>query len=368
MLLANSIFLFVFLSFSAFAEFTPLEKQLETIRAAYIIPGMSAAIYVDGKAVEHAVSGIRKVGTAELISQEDKFHLGSCTKSMTATLTALFVEEGRITWKSTLEELLPLYQIHSDFKKITIEKLLAHRSGLTRDPSDELHVKLEKLEPKVGREELAKVFLAQKPEFTTDEFNYSNIGYILVGHILEALSGKSWETLMQEKIFKPLAMDTCGFGPTSIEGEEHPSEPWGHILMDYTVMPVHDDNAPFYGPSANVHCSIKDWVKYLTVHINGYNQESNFLKQENFDQLHTLAPISKGEEYTYGGWYRLQRVWANGDVLMHTGTNTYNFASVWMAPKTKTILVSTANRSRYSGGWATSEAISAMIRLFINMD
>ena len=67
----------------------------------------------------------------------------------------------------------------------------------------------------------------------------------------------------------------------------------------------------------------------------------------------------------HGGWYRLKRDWAKGEVLTHTGTNTYNYASVWMAPKTDIILVSTANRSRFSGGWAGSDAISAMIRLFI---
>jgi D-alanyl-D-alanine carboxypeptidase len=362
---AKPIFLFCLLSFSVFAEKTPLEKQLEITRSAYLIPGLSAAIYVDGQAIEHAVSGIRKVGSPELIDRSDKFHLGSNTKAMTATLVATFVEEGRLHWTSTIEDLLPFYSLHSDFKKVTIEMLLSHHSGISRDPSDELHIELEKLDAVTGRRELSQIFLSKKPEFVIGQFNYSNIGYILVGHILEVLSGKSWETLMMERLFTPLAMNSCGFGPTSIE-EESPSQPWGHVVQNYTIKAVHNDNAPFYGPSANVHCSIPDWIKFLTVHMNGFNHESNFLKQETFDQLHKLAdPLNKNDEYTYGGWFRLQRDWAQGDVLTHTGTNTYNFSSAWIAPKTKTILVSTANRGHYSGSWATSDALTTMIRLFI---
>lgn len=352
-------------SITAFAGTSLLDSELEKIKSAYLLPGISAAIYVDGYLVEHSVSGIRKVGSEELISKNDKFHLGSCTKSMTATVAATFVEEGKLTWKSTLRELLPTFQIHPELQNVTFEMLFAHRSGLEKDPSDELHLELEKLDPQVGRTELTKIFLNKAPTFARDEFNYSNIGYIIAGNILEVLSGKSWETLMKERLFTPLSMKSCGFGPTSILNEDAPTQPWGHIVRDYTVKAVHDDNAPFYGPSANVHCSIPDWVKFLSIHVGGFNHRSNFLKQESFDHLQKLAPVSKSEEYTFGGWYRLQREWAKGDVFTHTGTNTYNFAAVWMAPRTNTILVSTTNRSDYSGSWATSDAISAMIRLFI---
>ncbi len=362
-------YLLILVNFSTYAQeqaATALEKKLQILRNAYVIPGIAAATYINGNLVEHAVSGIRKVGSGNPISRLDKFHLGSCTKAMTATLAATFVEEGKLLWQSTLSELLPKFQMHPNFHKVTFEMLLAHRSGLTKDPSDELHLELEELDPSIGRRELARIFLTQIPTHEIHTYNYSNIGYIIAGFILEQISGKTWEMLMQERIFIPLEMNTCGFGPTSILKEDNPSQPWGHIKDDYTIEAVHDDNAAFYGPSANVHCSIPDWVKFLNVHMNGFNVNSKFLNQESFDQLHKLYPVDNLEEYTYGGWSRTQRKWAKGDVLTHSGTNTYNYATVWIAPKIKTILVSTANRSHYSGGWATSEAISAMINLFLN--
>ncbi len=353
----------LFISVQAYA--TPLEDHLTLLRETYVIPGMSAAYYKDGKLVEHAVSGIRKVGSNSLISKEDKFHLGSCSKSMTATLAATFIEEEKLNWKATLKELLPNIKVHPELQNVTYEMLLSHRSGILKDPADDLYYELEKLETVKGRETLAKIFLEQKPKFIVDEYSYSNIGYIIAGHILEVISGKSWETLMQERIFNPLEMKSCGFGPTSIENENDPTQPWGHVIRNYALKAVHDDNAPYYGPSANVHCSISDWVKYLQVHIDGFNQEANFLKQESFNQLHKLAPISNGNEYTYGGWYRLKREWAQGEALTHSGTNTYMYASVWMAPKTKTIFIGTANRATQSASWAVSDSISEMIKIFL---
>ncbi len=362
----NTLILSFLIATAAFAsEQTELEKQLETLREAYVIPGISAAIYRDGQLVEHAVSGIRKVGSPELISRDDKFHLGSCTKSMTATVAATFVEEGKLSWKSKLSDLLPEIEIHPDLKTVSYEMLLAHGSGLEKDPDDETYIELEKLETLEGRDKLTALYLGKAPTFKVGTFNYSNIAYIIAGHILEKISGKSWEMLLQERLFIPLGMQSCGFGPTSEPNETVQMQPWGHVIKDWTIRPVHDDNAPFYGPSANVHCSVSDWVKYLDVHLRGFKVEVKFLQEESFEQLHKIWPDDKFNQYTYGGWYRLKRDWAKGEVLTHTGTNTYNYASVWMAPKTNTILVSTANRSRFSGGWASSDAISAMIRLFI---
>ncbi len=362
-----SIFtIFVFINSASFASnLTELEKQLETLREVYVIPGISAAIYRDGELVEHAVSGIRKVGSPELISREDKFHLGSCTKSMTATVAATFVEEGKLGWKSKLRDLLPEIEIHPDLKDVSYEMLLAHGSGLAKDPDDETYLELEKLETLDGREKLTALYLGKAPKFKVGTFNYSNIAYIIAGHILEKISGKSWEMLLQERLFIPLGMQSCGFGPTSDLTEAIPTQPWGHILREWSIKPVHDDNAAFYGPSANVHCSTSDWVKYLDIHLRGFNGQAKLLSEESFKQLHKIWPDNNSNQYTFGGWYRLNRSWAKGDVLTHSGTNTYNYASVWMDPKSNVILVSNTNRSKFSGVWASSDAISTLIRLFI---
>lgn len=322
---------------------------------------MAAAYYKNGALVEHAVSGIRKVGHSEEISKDNKFHLGSCTKSMTATIAARLVEDGLLSWDDTLEKLLPNYSLHEDFKLITFKDLLAHRSGLIKDPSDAINRRLSQLPITQGRDELARIFLKQKPDFQPLSYHYSNIGYITAGHILELITRKSWEQLMQEKLFDPLQMHSCGFGATSNDSQLNPLQPWGHTIYEWSLIPVHDDNPDYYAPSANVHCSLPDWSKYLHMHMDGFNKKSNFLKQASFDQLHKLYPATDAD-YTFGGWSRVSRSWAQGDVLTHSGTNTLNYATVWIAPEIETILISTTNRGGYSGWPATDDAIGFMLR------
>ena len=353
----------LFVSHNAYAS--ELQKQLEALRSKYVIPGMSAAIYVNDSLVAHAVSGIRKVGHPTLISKEDKFHLGSCTKSITATLAATFVEEGKLNWKDKVSDLLEHLNIHPELKEVTFEMLLSHQSGIRPNPDQETYLKLSQLETQIGREESTKIYLSQAPQFKVGKYEYSNLGYIIAGHILERIAERSWEELIQERIFEPLNMETCGFGPTSQATEDIPTQPWGHYLQEFSIKPIQHDNAPFYGPAANIHCSMNDWTKLLAVHMNGYKQRATFLNQESFNQLHKISS-SPESQYTYGGWFLGKREWAQGAVLQHTGTNTYNFATVWIAPETETILISTSNRGTASGFSATSDAISSMIQLFIN--
>src|SRR5690349_14864330 len=82
------------------------------------------------------VAGVRKRGTAERITLDDRFHLGSCTKAMTATLVAMLVEEGKLNWTTTLGELFAdtVKPMHPVWEKVTLRQVLAHRAGLRLEP------------------------------------------------------------------------------------------------------------------------------------------------------------------------------------------------------------------------------------------
>src|SRR4030095_15378013 len=67
--------------------------------------GLAAVVLRGERIIGHAAAGVRKRGTAERITIADRFHLGSCTKAMTATLVAMLVEDGKLNWTTTLGEL-----------------------------------------------------------------------------------------------------------------------------------------------------------------------------------------------------------------------------------------------------------------------
>ncbi len=223
--------------------------------------------------VEITTIGVRKVENLMKTATTDKHHLGSCGKSMTATLTAKLIEMGYFGWDSSLEDLLPYIQIHDELKKVTFDLLLAHRSSLQSDTENFekgwLYTALESgiYSPTEARKLMTQKILSVPPKFKPREgFEYSNIGYMIAGYIMEYLTNTSWEVLMNEHIFTPLKMNSCDFGPVSVPGTLFSKQPWGHRYDIGVLQPIHEDNPPACGPAGTIHCTLNDWGIYLGVH------------------------------------------------------------------------------------------------------
>src|SRR6266702_3432424 len=210
--------------------------------------GMAAAVLRGERIIAQGVAGVRKRGTAERITLDDQFQLGSCTKAMTATLVAMLVEEGKLNWTTTLGELFAdtVKPMHPAWEKVTLRQVLAHRAGLRfepeglaqvfnlfRAPYASLRSGPEAMRPpraRLGtlpqqRLEIARQALSRPPGIPPGtKFWYSNEGYILAGAVLEQLTGRAWEDLMRERLFQPLGISTGGFGPPGTAGKT--DQPW----------------------------------------------------------------------------------------------------------------------------------------------
>src|ERR1022692_471279 len=94
--------------------------------------GMAAVVLRGNCIVGEGVAGVRRKGAADCITLEDRFHLGSCGKAMAATLVAMLVEEGRLSWTDTLGGIFAgtIKDIHPAWEKVTLPKLLAHCAGM----------------------------------------------------------------------------------------------------------------------------------------------------------------------------------------------------------------------------------------------
>lgn len=344
LLLMPSLFLLMACQNTTSSESTPLTTSfLSGLSSRHTLPGVGSALIQDGQYKNLSVTGVRKYGAPDLITTTDTFHLGSCTKAMTATLAAMMVEEGKLNWNSTLSELFPELNVHADLQNVTFDMLLAHRSGLTGNNFS------------ATRALVAKNLLESAPEFSPGTYNYSNAGYIIVGHILEKLGHDTWEALISDRLFSPLDMSSCGFG---VNGA---NEPWGHQIVNGILKVMNLDNMSTFGPAGTVRCSMNDWGKFLQMHLKGFNGESGLLSVASFQKLHTLYPAS-GSVYTYGGWMRVERAWAGGPALTHAGSNTYNYSNVWIAPRKKAVLMSVTNVGGDDAFQALDETISHMIK------
>lgn len=262
----------------------------------------------------------------------DRFHIGSCTKSMTATLAAILIEEGKIGWDTTIVQALPDLKgrIHVDFETATLEMLLQNRGGL---PTAALPAAWKRAWEKTGtptaqRREFIAAVLAKEPVSKPGtKFTYSNQGFAVAGAMLEKVTGMAWETLMAEKLFKPLEMGTAGFGVPGAIGKA--DEPWGHTPSGGKNQAVQADNPPAIGPGGTVHCSLEDLSRYARLHLRRGVGDKALLKPETFRRLHTPP---EGQDYACG-WSSLARGWAGGKALTHSGSNTMWLVVMWLAPE-----------------------------------
>lgn len=339
-----------------------LDALLEPIRERRKLPGLVAAIVEGDDVVAIGAAGVRKLSSPEPITIDDKLHLGSCTKAMTATVLARLVERKQLAWDSTVSQIFPNLapKLDAGYRDVTLEQLLQHRAGTPPNASWKALGSGSTTEQRV---KLIQVVLGKPPELTPGtKYNYSNVGYAIAAAMGEKVTKKSWEQLINAELFEPLGMSSAGFGPPGRKGKV--DEPWGHLSPAAIAVPVQGDNPPPLGPAGRVHCSIRDWAKFVSLHLRGARgEETDYLTKETFARLHRPPP---GGDYALG-WGLTERPWAGGTVLTHAGSNTMWYCVVWAAPKRNFAVLSVTNIGGAEATRACDDASAALIGHYVKM-
>src|SRR5882672_679156 len=111
-------------------------RVLEGIRKKHDLPALAVVVAKDGNVCDRAAVGVRKSGDPTSVTTNDVFHIGSCTKSMTATLAAMLIEHGKLRWDTTIAEVFPELKGKMDkqYEAVIVEQLLTHRGGVPGSP------------------------------------------------------------------------------------------------------------------------------------------------------------------------------------------------------------------------------------------
>lgn len=332
------------------------QETLEEIRLKHELPALGAVAIVDGKPQPAVVVGKRKFGGTDSALATDAFHLGSDTKAMTAALIGLLVDQGKLSGKTTLGGVIA--ETPLAWKATTIETLLAHQAGLTKlEPRGKnllyLHGFTGPLEKQRTRWLTER--LADAPDKTVGKFAYSNAGYTLLGVIAERVTGKPWERLIVENLWKPLNITGGGFGAPPLMGQ--------HRLQGKKPQPLAPaqiaDNPPLMGPAGAVHLPLGEWAKFVAVFADPEHQ--TLLKPET---LTWLSTPSRGGDYN-GGWMVTPRPWAGGAALTHGGSNTFNFCVAWAAPQKRFAALVATNVAGDEATTACDAVVGTLIRRFL---
>jgi CubicO group peptidase (beta-lactamase class C family) len=170
----------------------------------------SILVSQNGKIIYKKAFGMANIELKAPNETDTKYRLASVSKQFTAMLIMQLVQQGKVALTVPITTYLPDYPKEQG-QKITLHHLLNHSSGIPNFTS------FREYRDKIMRnphtpQELVHLFDTLKLEFQPGErFNYSNSGYVLLGHIIEKVSGKTYEQCLKDQIFGPLKMNNSGF-------------------------------------------------------------------------------------------------------------------------------------------------------------
>jgi D-alanyl-D-alanine carboxypeptidase len=295
---------------------TSQQEQLDAVVAAAAV---GALVEVrDEHGVWRGGSGVAELGTTRPIPVDDRFRAGSITKTFVATVVLQLVAEGRLRLEDPVESWLP--GVVPNGRRITVRQLLNHTSGvfdylytLPMPPAPEF---FDNRWRTWTAAELVQRAVANPPTSTEPgaAFAYSNTGYILLGRIIQKITGRSYGQEIERRIIRPLALRGTSMPGTSprIPGPH----PHGYVraeqgLVDYTEM-----NPSVMGASGDMISTTADLNRFFDALLGGRLLPGHLL-----DEMRTPG-IKDGQMYGLGLAWRVTtcgvRVYGNdGDALAY---------------------------------------------------
>jgi CubicO group peptidase (beta-lactamase class C family) len=321
-----------------------LGEAVRKLRNASKLVGLAAMMTVDGKVVAAAADGERSKGSGVQLEVSDRWHVGSITKSITATMIARLIERQKLDWGTTIGESFgETTKLHDDWRGVTLEQLLTHTSGAPANFSfsTQFNRPAEGEKRVTARSQSAAAILAVKPMGEPGKtFRYSNVGFTIAAAMAEKETGTAWEDLIRQHILAPLKLEQAGFGPPQ-DGEKKLSQPRGHqnILSFKRVAGVLEDNTPIMGPAGSMHMTLANLCAFGREHLKGEQGGGKLLKAETFKRLHT----AKLKNYAFGWVAPTENPWTKHRVIWHNGSNTMWYALLVILPEKDAVFAITSN-------------------------
>lgn len=287
-------------------EMKTLAFQLDTIVKQriekYKIPGIAVTMVNNGITYLCKGYGVKKINTQDSIDCHTVFRLGSVSKGFASIMAGILVHDSLIKWNSTIADYLPDLTLYDSSltSKITIKHILSHTSGYP------VHTYTDRLDDNVS---LPLIYneLKNVPAITPvgKVYSYQNVIYCLIGDIIYASQGVSYDTLVCAKIFDPLQMNSASFGLNGLKANNNLAYPHLRSKGNYITTML---NSRYYSaaPAAGINASIYDmdiWLKALM------GEFPDILPKDMLDEIFTPTIDSKIlRKYRYT-WKNLKKTY-----------------------------------------------------------
>jgi len=284
--------------------------------------GFAVGVVKDGEIVHAKGYGINSIDSKEAVTADTPFGIASNSKAFTSTALAILVEQGKINWEDKVVDYIPEFKMYNDYvtNNFNIQDLLTHRSGLGLGAGDLM------IFPSGSDFTITDVltsfqYFEPATAFRT-QFDYDNLLYLVAGELTYRVSGRTWETFVDEEILKPLQMNNSfsSFSDAWKSGNYAVAHSFDGKMLKAIPNPKPDVNAKqkLNGAAGGIWASVNDMCKWMLVQLNEGNYGANLEKtlyseqqQQEMWRVHTPIKIQsdpmlpfKSNFSGYGlGWF-----------------------------------------------------------------
>jgi len=257
------------------------------------VPGLALAIIADGKVKVLQAYGEKRTGGRDLVNTNTVFRLASVSKTIASTAAAVLVRDGKINWDTTVNSLIPEVRFSNPRygDKITVRDIMSQATGLPTHTNTHLIENNMSYADAVGR--LRYVNFVCPPGKC---YAYQNITFSLISNITLKKTGTVYEKYVNEKIFKPLGMQSASFGLAGLQATKNFAQP--HIMGRNQWMATSiDENYYHINPAAGANASITDMSRWVLAQM-GHNPD--VLSSDLLNQLHKKVTRNTAAQSHYG--------------------------------------------------------------------
>jgi CubicO group peptidase (beta-lactamase class C family) len=240
------------------------------------VPGFAVAIVKDGELVFAKGYGVRELGKADRVDEHTLFAIASNTKAFTAAALAILVDGGKLDWDDRVVEHLPYFQLYDPWvtQEMRVRDLLSHRSGLGTFSGDLLWYGTSYSRTEVIRRAR---YLEAAGEFRSD-YGYSNLMFLAAGQLIAAVTGMSWDEVVEREFFEPLGMRRTVTSVRDLEGMGNVATP--HRERDGRVFPLYWYDWDSMAPAGGIISSVADMSRWLRLQLGRGTWEGDTLFSE----------------------------------------------------------------------------------------
>ncbi len=310
-------------------DFAALRHRIQVNMAKVDVPGLSIGVAKNGRILWEEGFGWADVENRIPATENTPFYIASVTKSITATAVVQLQERGKLRLDNPVNDYLGQEKVHSPMwnpTEATVRRVLSHTGGLTTFARS-----CSAVQSACIQEEIERYGVLVWPP--GDVFDYSNLGYGILGDVIRRTSGRSFESYLQNAIFVPLGMHHCGLGLSNSLAKIAAAQ---YDEKTHSRSPLKISGHP---SASDVRCSAHDLLLFGMFHLKDGLKSHPILTSVDVDEMHRVQSNTKGQ---YGlGWWIKEK--SGYQVLSAQGGTSDSYALLTLIPSKDVAVVVIAN-------------------------